>query len=207
MYIPSFNSFTDGPEIIAFMQRYSFGTIITSADGMPVATHLPFLVSKEEEKLMLRSHFAKANQQWKQVFDHISLVVFSEPHAYISPSNYETEIAVPTWNYLAVHAYGKAVQLESAEQKALLLKHTIETFEAAYYQQWQSLSEDYKSRMMNGIVAFEIEVTDLQAKKKLSQNRSQQEQKNIIQALWQSHDANEREIAAYMSKFPDQGTK
>lgn len=203
MYIPHFNSFTDGQEIIAFMQRYSFATIVTSVDGLPVATHLPFLVRQEGEKLILRSHFAKANPQWKQVFDKTSLVIFTEPHAYISPSNYETETVVPTWNYIAVHAYGKATPLESVEQKADLLKHTIETFEAGYYQQWQRLPDDYKSRMMNGIVAFEIEVTDLQAKKKLSQNRSEQEQKNIIQSLSQSHDTNEQEIAAYMSKLPD----
>ena len=201
MYIPSFNSFTDTQEIIAFMQRYSFATIVTSVDGLPVATHLPFLVRQEDDKLVLRSHFAKANPQWKQVFDKPSLVIFTEPHAYISPSNYETETVVPTWNYIAVHAYGKATLLESVEQKADLLKHTIETFEAAYYQQWQRLPDDYKSRMMNGIVAFEIEVTDLQAKKKLSQNRSEIEKENIIHSLEQSADSNEQEIAAYMRKL------
>jgi transcriptional regulator len=201
MYIPSFNSFTDGQEIIAFMQRYSFATIVTSVDGLPVATHLPFLVRQEDDKLILRSHFAKANPQWKQVFDKTSLVIFTEPHAYISPSNYETETVVPTWNYIAVHAYGKATLLESVEQKSELLKHTIETFEAGYYQQWQRLPDDYKSRMMNGIVAFEIEVTDLQAKKKLSQNRSEVEKENIIHSLEKSEDTNEQEIAAYMRKL------
>jgi transcriptional regulator len=201
MYIPSFNSFTDGQEIIAFMQRYSFATIVTSVDGLPVATHLPFLVRQEDDRLILRSHFAKANPQWRQVFDKTSLVIFTEPHAYISPSNYETETVVPTWNYIAVHAYGQATLLDSIEQKADLLKHTIETFEAGYYQQWQRLPDDYKSRMMNGIVAFQIEVTDLQAKKKLSQNRSEIEKENIIHSLEQSEDTNEREIAAYMQKL------
>jgi transcriptional regulator len=170
-------------------------------DGLPVATHLPFLVRQEDDKLILRSHFAKANPQGKQVFDKTSLVIFTEPHAYISPSNYETETVVPTWNYIAVHAYGKAILLESVEEKADLLKHTIETFEAGYYQQWQRLPDDYKSRMMNGIVAFEIEVNDLQAKKKLSQNRSEIEKENIIHSLEQSADSNEQEIAAYMKKL------
>jgi transcriptional regulator len=201
MYIPHFNAFTDGQEIIAFMQRYSFATIVTAVNGVPEATHLPFLIKEENGKVFLRSHFAKANPQWKQVFDKVSLVIFTEPHAYISPSNYETETVVPTWNYIAVHAYGTAIQLESVEQKSDLLKHTIETFEAGYYQQWQRLPEDYKSRMMNGIVAFEIEVTDLQAKKKLSQNRSEIEKENIIHSLNQSDDANEKEIAAYMAKL------
>jgi len=201
MYIPSFNSFTDRTEIIAFMQRYSFATIVTSVDDVPTATHLPFLVKAETEKLVLRSHFAKANPHSKSVFDKTSLVIFTEPHAYISPSNYETEKVVPTWNYIAVHAYGKAALLEDTDQKAELLKHTIETFEASYFKQWEGLPEEYKSRMMNGIVAFEIEVTDLQAKKKLSQNRSEVEKENIIHSLENSTDTNEREIAAYMKQL------
>lgn len=201
MYIPSFNNFSDGQEIIAFMQRYSFATIVTIIDDIPVATHLPFLVKEENGKVILRSHFAKANPQSKQLLDKTSLVIFTEPHAYISPSNYEKENNVPTWNYIAVHAYGKAVILDDIAQKAELLKHTIETFEASYFQQWQNLPEDYKSKMMNGIVAFEIEVTDLQAKKKLSQNRTETEQQNIIQSLEQSDDTNAREIAEYMKKL------
>ncbi|MBS1504662.1 MAG: FMN-binding negative transcriptional regulator, partial [Bacteroidetes bacterium] len=166
MYIPSFNQFPDRQEIIAFMQRYSFASIVTTIDDKPFATHLPFLVREEGDKLLLLSHFAKANPQSKEIFDKTSLVIFTEPHAYISPSNYETEKVVPTWNYIAVHAYGKARMLGDDEKPALL-KHTIETFEAAYFQQWQGLPEEYRSRMMNGIVAFEIEVTDMQAKKKL----------------------------------------
>jgi transcriptional regulator len=201
MYTPSFNSFTDKQEIVAFMQRYSFATIITDVNGVPEATHLPFLIKQENDKLFLISHFAKANPHSDQILDKVSLVIFTEPHAYISPSNYETEKVVPTWNYIAVHAYGRAVLIESMEQKAELLKHTIETFEAAYFNQWESLPEDYRMRMMNGIVAFKIEVTDLQAKKKLSQNRSEIEQQNIVHSLEKSPDASEREIAEYMKKL------
>ncbi|HWD88391.1 MAG TPA: FMN-binding negative transcriptional regulator [Mucilaginibacter sp.] len=203
MYIPSFNTFTDKQEIISFIQRYSFATIVTMMNDKPFATHLPFLVKEENGKLILWSHFAKANPQSKEIFDRQSLVIFTEPHAYISPSNYETEKVVPTWNYIAVHAYGKATSLESAEQKAELLKHTIETFEAAYFKQWQGLPEEYKSRMMNGIVAFEIEVTDLQAKKKLSQNRIDKEIENIIHSLEKSDDTTARDIAKYMKKLKD----
>jgi len=203
MYVPSFNSFTDRQEIITFIQRYSFATIVTMIDDKPFATHLPFLVKEEGDKLILRSHFAKANPQANQVFDKTSLVIFTEPHAYISPSNYETEKVVPTWNYIAVHAYGKAALIESMDQKAELLRHTIETFESAYFKQWESLPDDYRTRMMNGIVAFEIEVTDLQAKKKLSQNRTETEKENIIHSLEKSTDTNEREIAEYMKKLKD----
>lgn len=198
MYIPSFNKFPDEQEIIAFMRRYSFATIITTMDGLPTATHLPFLVKEENGKITLRSHFAKANPQWKAITENTSLVIFTEPHAYISPNNYETEKNVPTWNYIAVHAYGKARLLESVEEKTELLRHTINTFEADYLKQWQGLPEDYKLKMMNGITAFEIEVTDLQAKKKLSQNRSDKEIENIIHSLEKSEDSNVSEIAEYM---------
>jgi len=201
MYIPSFNTFSDKQEIIAFMQRYSFATIVTMIDDKPFATHLPFLVKDENEKVLLYSHFAKANPQSKEIFDKQSLVIFTEPHAYISPSNYETEKVVPTWNYIAVHAYGTATQLERMEQKAELLKHTIETFEAEYFKQWESLPEDYRTRMMNGIIAFEIEVTDLQAKKKLSQNRTDKEIENVIHSLEKSDDTNVRDIAEYMRQL------
>jgi len=207
MYTPSFNSFTDRQEIITFMQRYSFATIVTQADDLPVATHLPFVVKEQEDKLFLQAHFAKANPQWKEIEGNTSLVIFTEPHAYISPNNYEKVENVPTWNYIAVHAYGKAHILDGVEQKTELLKHTINSFESAYLQQWEGLTEQYRLKMMNGIVAFEIAVTDLQAKKKLSQNRSEIERENIVHTLSQSNDTNEREIAAYMSQLPDGQTK
>jgi len=201
MYIPPFNSFTDRQDIVAFMQRYSFGTIVTDLNGVPEATHLPILVKEENDKLFLLSHFAKANPQSAQVFGKTSLVIFTEPHAYITPKLYEKEESVPTWNYVAVHAYGKAIVIESEEQKADLLQHTIEQYDASYLEQYQKLPADFKSKMMKGIVAFEIEVTDLQAKKKLSQNRSETEKENIINSLSKSHDPNEKEIAAYMAKL------
>jgi len=199
MYISSFNKFDVVEEAFAFMQRYSFATIITAKDDLPVATHLPFVVIKVDDKLVLRSHFAKANPQAEDVVTGKSLVIFTEPHAYISPKNYEKEQNVPTWNYLAVHAYGNCTILDSEEQKASLLTETIKYYEADYLKQYDSLSDEYKQRMMKGIVAFEMVVDDLQAKKKLSQNRSEVEQANIIEHLGKSEDQNERDIARYMS--------
>jgi len=201
MYIPSFNKITDQQEAITFMQRYSFATIITTINSVPEATHLPFLVKRANDRIYLLSHFAKANPQSKEIVDNSSLVIFTEPHAYISPKNYEKEENVPTWNYIAVHAYGKAVIIDDEDKKAELLQHTIEFYDAGYLQQWEKLDAHYKSKMMKGITAFEIEVTDLQAKKKLSQNRTETERENIINSLDQSNDTNEKEIAAYMAKL------
>lgn len=200
MYIPSFNRFNDNAEAIAFMQRYSFATIVTVKDGVPSATHLPFLVKETNGQLILLSHFAKANPQADDLLNSRTLVIFTEPHAYVSPKNYEKETNVPTWNYLAVHAYGNCMLLESEEEKAALLKETISFYEANYLEQYDSLPEDYKQKMMKGIVVFKVIVDDLQAKKKLSQNRSEKERENIIASFDHSEDQNERYIAEYMRK-------
>jgi len=201
MYIPSFNRFNNNAEAIAFMQRYSFATIVTVKDGIPAATHLPFVVKEIEGQLILFSHFAKANPQSDDILNSCTLVIFTEPHAYVSPKNYEKELNVPTWNYLAVHAYGNCVLLESEEEKAALLKETINFYEADYLKQYDSLPDEYKQKMMKGIVAFKVVVDDLQAKKKLSQNRSEKERENIIESFEKSKDQNEVDIAKYMKKL------
>jgi transcriptional regulator len=205
MYIPSFNKFEDQQQVIAFIQRYSFATIVTVKDGLPSATHLPFLVKETDGKITLSSHFAKANPQAAEISNGTALVIFTEPHAYISPKNYEKEQSVPTWNYLAVHAYGKCTILEGEESKAELLSATIKYFDADYKKQWDGLPEMYRQNMMKGIVAFEITVDDLQAKKKLSQNRSEVERENIIKELSHSENSNEKEIAEYMTALKNQG--
>lgn len=198
MYIPKHFQLTDQQEAISFMQRYSFATIVTSVNEVPVATHLPFLVQQRDDKIILSSHFAKANPQVAQIVGKTVMVIFTEPHAYISPANYEKETNVPTWNYLAVHAYGKAVLLNKGNETTELLAQMISNYEAGYLQQWNNLPDEYKQKMMNGIVAFEIVVDDLQAKKKLSQNRSEPEKQNIINTLSNSSDSTENEIAKYM---------
>ncbi|MDN3579811.1 FMN-binding negative transcriptional regulator [Mucilaginibacter flavus] len=201
MYIPSSNQFPNQQEVISFMQRYSFATVVTAHDGVPVATHLPFLIELRDDKIVLLSHFAKANPQAAQILNKTVLVIFAEPHAYISPANYSKGTNVPTWNYIAVHAYGKAVLLSEEAQTANLLAKTISNYEAGYLQQWNSLPDAYKQKMMKGIVAFEILVDDLQGKQKLSQNRTEEERDNIINTLSKSADSTESEIANYMSKL------
>lgn len=200
MYIPKVNIATDQEETVAFMKQFSFATIITSKDNVPIATHLPFLVSQREDKVILTSHFAKANKHWEMLTKQQSLVIFSEPHAYISPKNYDHELNVPTWNYISVHAYGNGKLITETDQMIAVLEATIDNYEIAYKQQWNSLPEDFKSKMIKGIVAFEIVVTDLQAKKKLSQNRTDTEREKIIDTLSKSNDSNERSIADYMKK-------
>jgi transcriptional regulator len=202
MYIPSFNKFENPQEVLAFMQHYSFATIITVMDGVPVATHLPFIVKYEDGKVMLRSHFAKANPQAKGSINQKVLVIFTEPHAYVSPKHYEQFESVPTWNYLAVHAYGQCVLIDGEEKKTALIAETIGYYDAGYAGQWDQLSPKFKHGMLNGIVGFEIEVTDLQAKAKLSQNKTAHEQQSIIAELDRSANTNEKELADYMKRLP-----
>jgi len=198
MYIPNLNLMTDKTELVAFMQRFSFATIITAKDNYPVATHLPFVVTLRDDNIILAAHFAKANEQWQDIQNNTVLVIFSEPHAYISPKNYDKELNVPTWNYIAVHAYGQATLVTEQNQVLEILKNSIEYYDHSYKQQWDNLPEDYKSGMIKGIVAFEMVVTDVQGKKKLSQNKTINEQKKIINTLSDSKDNNARIIADYM---------
>ncbi len=198
MYIPKINEATDRDEIIAFMKRFSFATIVTAKDNTAIATHLPFLVSAEGDDIVLVSHFAKANEQWKDIEDHNILVIFTEPHAYISPTHYDKELNVPTWNYIAIHAYGKGRLITESENVFRVLENTIDNYETSYKQQWNGFPLDYKLKLLNGIVAFEIIVKDLQSKKKLSQNRTKTEKQKIIDALSKSNDTNEQVIADYM---------
>jgi transcriptional regulator len=200
MYIPKINLATDKEEIVAFMKQFSFATVITAKDNLPVATHLPFIVSFREDNLVLTSHFAKANEQWKDIDNHNVLVIFSEPHAYISPKHYDDERNVPTWNYISVHAYGQGNLITDTENVFKVLENTIDTYETSYRQQWAHLPTDYKLKLLNGIVAFDVIVKDLQAKKKLSQNRSEAEKQKIIDTLSKSNDTNEQLIAGYMTK-------
>ena len=129
MYIPQVNRVTDQDEIVSFMKQFSFATIITAKDNKPVATHLPFLVTVNDDKVVLTSHFARANEQWTDIEDNYVLVIFSEPHAYISPRHYDNELNVPTWNYISVHAYGKSRLLTETNDVINALESTIDNYE------------------------------------------------------------------------------
>lgn len=200
MYIPKINLITDRDEIVAFMKRFSFATIITAKENVPLATHLPFLITVRDDNIVLTAHFARANDQWADIENNKVLVIFSEPHAYISPLHYDKELNVPTWNYISVHAYGQGKLVMDTDAIFKTLEKTIDNYEPAYRQQWENFPADYKLKMSKGIVAFEIVVTDLQAKKKLSQNRSDTEKQRIIDSLSKRNDTNEQIIAEYMKK-------
>ncbi len=201
MFIPNSFKFEDRAEKIAFMKQYSFATIITVKDNVPIATQLPFVIDDSSDNLILSSHFAIANEQTKYIEANTSLVIFTEPHAYISPVHYDKHESVPTWDYIAVHAYGKAKIIEDENEKIKALEQMIRFYEKDYLQQWESLSDKFKKGMMRGIVAFELEVTDLQGQKKLSQNKTEIERQRIVEHLEQSNNTVEKDIAIYIQKL------
>ncbi len=200
MYIPQYFAETDQEKLIAFMREFNFATLVTAQNELPLATHLPFITETRDDKIYLLAHLAKANPHWKQFENKEVLVIFQEPHAYISPLLYEKLENVPTWNYLAVHAYGRVKTFSQLENLALLEKQ-VEAFDKKYFEtNWQKISDEYKINLAKGVVAFEIEVRDLQGKKKLNQNKTGKDAQNVIEALEKSDNESDRQIAKYMKE-------
>ena len=184
VYIPEHFRVDDHSDAIAFMRANPFAILVSSTADGPFATHLPVVIQEEGDQLMIRGHVAKANPHWRYLEQNPAcLTIFHGPHAYISASNYTTRENVPTWNYGAVHVYGNARTFASPEDLQGMLHELIGTFEPAFAEQWGSLSETYRQRMLSHIVGFEIAVTKIEAKFKLSQNRTREEQANVIDSL------------------------
>lgn len=196
MYIPAHYRIEGEAECVEFMKRYSFATIVTAENKRPSATHLPFVIEQIDGEITLTAHFAKANPQWKELENAEVLVIFQEPHAYISPVHYETEPNVPTWNYVAVHAYGRAEIIEKPEAIAKLIIY----HEPDFLDKWNNYDEDYRRKMFNGIVAFKVFVEKLEGKKKLNQKSSAAEREKIVRALEENGNGAERALAEYMKK-------
>ena len=189
MYIPKHFREDDLNTLHKLMREYSFATLITQHDGVPFATHLPFMLdTRRGPNGTLLAHMARANPQWRDfVSKREVLVIFQGPYAYVSPSWYQVELSVPTWNYAVVHAYGIPRLIEDGEELYKLLKILIETHEAQFEKPWPfQLQEDYLHKMMRGIVGFEIEITRLEGKFKMSQNRTESEREIVIAALQES---------------------
>ncbi|MEH2167029.1 MAG: FMN-binding negative transcriptional regulator [Nostoc sp.] len=202
MYRPTVFQEDNVDKLIAFMKANSFATLVSIIDGVPYASHVPLVIAMEGDTVKLIGHLAKQNPQ-SQALDTELLVIFTGAHAYISPTLYEKHESVPTWNYIAVHAYGipKVIMLnQSPESMNQMINEMIDTYEADYKSHWHSLSDGFREGLMNGIVGFEITVTRLSGKYKLSQNRSQIEQHNVSSTLLQSSDPAARAVGVEMKQ-------
>lgn len=201
MYIPEFNRLKDCATALGFMQANPFAIMVSAGEGSPFATHIPVLASEAAGEILLRGHVARANPHWKLLEqERETLVIFHGPHAYISPSLYGSRESVPTWNYAAVHAYGRARIFEEPEPLAEILLETIATFEQAYLDQWRGLNENYRAKMLSQIVGFEIITERLEAKFKLSQNRPKADQARVIHSLESSSDSAVSGVAKLMKE-------
>jgi transcriptional regulator len=186
MYIPKYFEMSERDRQLAFMRANSFATVVTHGEAGMIASHVPVrsVPVPDDSAVLLRFHLAKPNPQVAQLrAGHEALVIFNGPHAYISPSNYAKEENVPTWNYLAVHAYGSVSEVIENEAKLALLADLIGHYEAAFQLQWDSLSDKYREGMLAGIVGFELKVTRIEGKAKLSQNRSEADQRSVSEWL------------------------
>lgn len=203
MYRPAAFREDDVDKLVAFMQANSFATLVSIVDGVPCASHIPLVVTVEEGTVKLMGHLAKQNSQWQAFSAAESLAIFTGAHAYISPTLYEKRESVPTWNYIAVHAYGvpKIIRFtDSPESMDKMINEMVDTYEASYKPHWHSLSTGFREGMMNGIIGFEMTVTRLEGKYKLSQNRSQVEQRTVSDTLLQSSDSIVRAVGAEMKQ-------
>jgi transcriptional regulator len=203
MYLPKSFQIEDLVELHAFMRAYSFATLVTQHQGAPFASHLPFLLDAERgQHGTLLAHMARANPQWRDfAAGGEALVIFQGPHAYISPSWYETHPSVPTWNYAVVHAYGMPQIVEDHAMLHRMLETLVDTHEAAFAQPWRmDLPHDYLDKMMRAVVGFEIAITRLEGKLKLSQNRSEHDQRRVAEMLRDSDDPLSADVATMMNK-------
>ncbi|MCZ8541612.1 FMN-binding negative transcriptional regulator [Psychrobacillus psychrodurans] len=201
MYTPKYFKVTNVEEIWNFVQENSFGTLITTVQEKPIATHLPMQIIKEGDDYYITGHMAYGNPQWRtlEICENI-LVMFQGPHAYISSSWYEKE-NVPTWNYQAVHVYGKASILSEEELKQDLTK-LLQKYEKHRKNPvlWEGLSPQLLNKELKGIVGFKIKVQEIQAAYKLSQNRNEEDYHNIINKLYEEKDLNSHKMAEVMNR-------
>ncbi|NEU32040.1 FMN-binding negative transcriptional regulator [bacterium LRH843] len=201
MYIPKHFKVTNVDEIWDFVQKYSFGTIVTTEQEKPIATHLPLQLMKEGDTYYITGHMAYGNCQWR-TFETCEdvLVMFQGPHAYISSSWYKEE-NVPTWNYQAVHIYGTATILNEDE-----LKHDLRILLEKYEKHrknsvlWDKVSPEVLEKQLKGIVGFKIKVQEIQAAYKLSQNRNEEDYHNIVNKLYEEKDLSSQQMAQVMQE-------
>ena len=161
MYIPKHFREDRLDVLHRIIEDESFATLVTSTPDGIIATHIPFLLDRSRGPLgTLRGHVARANPHWQHLTNGTeTLVIFLGPHAYVSPTWYGSGGRVPTWNYLAVHAYGTPEPFDDVLDPAAV------------------------SGLLSGIVGFEIPIARIEGKRKLGQNRSRPEREGMVRGL------------------------
>jgi transcriptional regulator len=205
MYSPRFNQVDDRSILIEAMRAYSFAILFgpqsdAESPAPLVATHLPLVVKDEGPHGLIEGHFAKANRHWQALAGRETLVVFPGPHSYVSPTLYFEELSVPTWNYIAVHAYGIMELVEDEAGKGALLAGLIQANEPAFAEKWRAMPDGFRRTMLAGIVGFRIPIARIEGKFKISQNRDPQERINV-QSAHAAGTPDQQELAAWMARL------
>ena len=180
MYLPEHFTVSEQDEIFAFIEANAFGQLISIDEQRPFASHLPFLIA--EDRKTLRCHLARQNPQWRHLGEQRVLITFLGPHDYISPSWYQNP-GVPTWNYQAVHIYGRCRVFEEVAALAELVDTLSERYESGFEKPWKP---QYREAMLKAIIGVEITIDEIQCKYKLSQNRSVADQQGVVDQLQQN---------------------
>lgn len=198
VYTPTHFDETDVVRLHTLIRAHNFATLICAQQGEIAVSHLPLLL--DAKRGVLRGHMARANSQWRMFSpEHDVLTIFQGPHHYISPRWYVSHPSVPTWNYAVVHAHGRAHIIDGGVELEGLVRDLAEYHEAGEAQPWvMDLPREYQAKMLAAIVGFEIRITRLEGKFKLSQNRPAADRPLVIEALEQIGNDEARGVAALM---------
>ncbi|MBO0697212.1 MAG: FMN-binding negative transcriptional regulator [Zavarzinella sp.] len=202
MYVPAHFAVGDLPALHEFIDRHPFGILVSQHEGAPFATHLPFLLDRQSPpRGTLLGHVARQNPQWRQLAGQQVLCVFNGPHAFISPAWYESENVVPTWNFVAVHVYGRARVIEDSETLLGLVTRLTDRFERDMPAPWRVNPDDpFMRKLASRIVGFEVEIERIEGKWKLNQNHPADRRQRVIAALREQGYGDALEIADLMER-------
>jgi transcriptional regulator len=203
MYVPAAFAERDLARLHDFIELYSFGLLVSQVDALPFATHLPFLLDRKAGPYgALIGHVARANPQWREAGGQTVLAIFSGPHTYISPSWYEAEQVVPTWNYTAVHAYGPIQIIEDQSGLREIVQKTVRLYESVMPRPWSfDASGTFAERMLAQIVGFRIEIDKIEGKWKLNQNHPVERREKVVRALDGQGGENAAAVAVMMRQM------
>lgn len=195
MYIPRNLRMENKNDIGDFIAEFGFATLVSKSLE---ATHLPFIFQPNEgTNGRLIGHMAKANAHWKTLEGESVLAIFNGPHSYISPTWYASGPAVPTWNYAAIHCYGR-LHLLGEEATMHAMDTLVKKYEPDLLSNLALMPESYKVKLAKAVVGFQIDITDIQAKEKLGQQRKEEDQRGVTEALAASSRLEDQMLLGYM---------
>ena len=202
MYIPKQFENNDKKLLLEVMGAHSFAMLISAQENdEPFVSHLPLIVRERDDATIIEGHMARANPHWQYLERNPkALIVFNGPHVYVSPSLYRDKENVPTWNYVAVHAYGRIALEHDMSRKHAAQERMVDALEPVYHKQFDELSETYMHGRLSAIVAFEFVIERLEGKFKLSQNRPMYDRQSVLAAFTSGND-DQRAVASWMRRL------